>query len=282
MEHEIILAGGCFWGIQAVFNRIAGIIKTEVGYIGGTTENPTYEEVCRDSTNHAEAVRIIYDTDKISLDEILDIFFMIHDPTTLNRQGPDIGSQYRSAIFYTRQADKKIIEQKIKAYTPYFDNPIITEVIYNKPFYPAEAYHQNYFEKTGKEVCSNTEKAIDAFLQKKLTPEQFQIMRQKGTEPPFSGKYVHFDKNGIYRCAACGQVLFDSSAKFQTTCGWPGFDKANPEAVTLKRDLSHFMVRTEVLCSRCKSHLGHLFKDGPTQTGLRYCINSAVLNFEKK
>lgn len=282
MEREIILAGGCFWGIQAVFNRIAGIIKTEVGYIGGTTENPTYEEVCRDSTNHAEAVRIIYDTDKISLDEILDIFFMIHDPTTPNRQGPDIGSQYRSAIFYTRQADKKIIEQKIKAYTPYFDNPIITEVIHNKPFYPAETYHQNYFEKAGKEVCSNTEKAIDAFLQKKLTPEQFQIMRQKGTEPPFSGAYVHFDKNGIYKCAACGQVLFDSSAKFQTTCGWPGFDKANPEAVILKRDLSHFMVRTEVLCSRCKSHLGHLFKDGPTQTGLRYCINSAVLNFEKK
>ena len=110
MKEEIILAGGCFWGIQSAFDKIPGVIQTEVGYIGGVTQNPTYEEVCTDSTGHAEAVRILYDSDKISLAELLDIFFMIHDPTTPDRQGPDTGRQYRSAVFYTKAKDKKIVE----------------------------------------------------------------------------------------------------------------------------------------------------------------------------
>jgi peptide-methionine (R)-S-oxide reductase len=107
-------------------------------------------------------------------------------------------------------------------------------------------------------------------------------MRQKGTEKPFTGKYVKFDDKGVYRCGACGQPLFGSDAKFQTECGWPGFDNALPQAVKIRKDYSHSMERDEVICSKCGSHLGHLFDDGPTKTGKRFCINSVAVDFEEQ
>ncbi len=273
---EIYFAGGCFWGIQAYFDTLNGVIETEVGYMGGKTENPTYEQVCTGRTGHAETVRIVYDETVISTVELTHIFLMIHDPTSLNQQGPDIGTQYRSVIFYTDNKQKTDINRAIKMDAPYFDTPIVTEIVPAGHFYPAEQFHQKYAVKTGRSCGIHTN---ESYWKNKLTPEQYDIMRQKGTELPFTGKYTDYDKSGTYNCTACGQPLFDSTAKFPTTCGWPGFDKTRPNAVKQQKDFSHWMIRDEVLCSRCGGHLGHVFKDGPTETGMRYCINSAALDF---
>jgi peptide-methionine (R)-S-oxide reductase len=117
---------------------------------------------------------------------------------------------------------------------------------------------------------------------KNLTPEQYAVLRQKGTEAPFSGELLHAEADGTYACAACGNPLFASDAKFDSGTGWPSFDKALPGAVQLETDSAHGMIRTEVICARCLSHLGHLFDDGPTETGKRYCMNSVCLELEEK
>jgi peptide-methionine (R)-S-oxide reductase len=119
-------------------------------------------------------------------------------------------------------------------------------------------------------------------LKKKLTPEEYKVLRQKGTEAPFTGKYLHEKKEGMYKCVVCGNELFSSDTKFDSGTGWPSFDEALPGAIKLIEDDSHGMHRTEVVCSRCGSHLGHVFDDGPTKTGKRYCLNSVCLDLEEK
>jgi len=119
-------------------------------------------------------------------------------------------------------------------------------------------------------------------LKEKLTPRQYRVMREGDTEPPFSGEYVHADATGTYRCAACGNEIFTSNAKFDSKTGWPSFDAAIKGSVELKEDTGHGMHRTEVRCARCHSHLGHLFDDGPTETGKRYCINSVCLDLQEE
>ncbi len=117
-------------------------------------------------------------------------------------------------------------------------------------------------------------------LKKKLTPEQYKVLREKGTEAPFSGKYIHENKDGIYTCVVCGNKLFSSQAKFDSGTGWPSFDQALPGAVKMNEDISHGMHRVEIICAQCNSHLGHVFDDGPTKTGKRYCLNSVCLDLK--
>ncbi|MFX0141845.1 MAG: peptide-methionine (S)-S-oxide reductase MsrA [Candidatus Hodarchaeota archaeon] len=149
---KAIFAAGCFWGVEANFRKTEGVISTRVGYIGGVFAKPTYKDVCSHKTGHAEAVEIIYDPSKVSYDDLLDIFWSIHDPTTLNRQGPDVGTQYRSAIFYLNSEQKeKALKSKNKLEaSKQFKNPLVTQIVPASEFWEAEEYHQQYIEKKNK------------------------------------------------------------------------------------------------------------------------------------
>jgi peptide-methionine (S)-S-oxide reductase len=148
-------AAGCFWGVEATFRQLPGVTSTRVGYIGGKTENPTYKEVCTDRTGHAEAVEVDFDPSKVSYEKLLDVFWENHDPTQLNRQGPDWGAQYRSAIFYhspEQEAQAKASKENLEE-SHRFSKPIVTQIVPAATFYEAEDYHQQYLEKRGLASC---------------------------------------------------------------------------------------------------------------------------------
>ena len=146
---------GCFWGVEELFRQQAGVKGTAVGYMGGVKENPTYKDVCTDKTGHAEVVEVEFDPAQISYEQLLDLFWKNHDPTQLNRQGPDVGTQYRSAVFYHSEAQKKAAEISKTALnnSGKYRKPIVTEITPARPFYRAEEYHQQYLEKNGLSSC---------------------------------------------------------------------------------------------------------------------------------
>jgi len=150
---QAIFAAGCFWGVQYYFDQIPGVVRTKAGYTGGTMENPSYEDVCTHRTGHAEAVWIEFDAAAVSYGTLVRHFFRMHDATQLNRQGPDIGDNYRSAIFYVTDSQKEIAERGLRAAQQHTKRPIVTEITMAGPFYEAEAYHQKYAERTGAGMC---------------------------------------------------------------------------------------------------------------------------------
>ena len=293
---DIWLAGGCFWGVEAYFARIFGVVKTTVGYANGQTENPSYQEI--PGSGHAEAVHISYDPNQVSLETLLKYYFKIIDPTSINRQGNDIGTQYRTGIYYRDEADLGIIQSIMALEQQKCKRPITTEVKPLENYYLAEEYHQKYLEKNPHGYChvdlSTLPKAkqtkVDPSLYRKPSQEeikkslsdiQFQVTQQNGTEPPFLNDYWDHHLQGIYVDIVSGEPLFISSDKFDSGCGWPSFTRPIDDGVLVeKEDRSQRTVRTEVRSRVGNTHLGHVFKDGPREKGgLRYCINSASLKF---
>ncbi len=153
--YKATFAAGCFWGVEETFRQVEGVTSTAVGYIGGSLENPSYEQVCRGSTGHAEAVQIDFDPDRVSYEELLEVFWKIHDPTTLNRQGPDHGSQYRSAVFFhdTEQQQTALASKEKLQKSGRYPGLIVTEITSALPFFRAEEYHQQYLTKRGVGGC---------------------------------------------------------------------------------------------------------------------------------
>ena len=278
----IYLAGGCFWGVEAYISRLYGVNQTEVGYANGVDLAPTYEKVCTGKTGHAECVKATYNPKIISLEKILEEFFRIIDPYTKNRQGPDIGSQYRTGIYWQEASQKDIVLNFLAKKRSETSKRIVVEAHAIRNFYPAEEYHQKYLEKNPQGYCHVDLNLIDDKEFDHLTREEYEITQLALTEAPFSGKYDNFFEDGVYVDVVNGEVLFSSEDKFDSGCGWPAFSKPiSDEAITLNRDFSYGSTRIEVRSAKANSHLGHVFNDGPNGSK-RYCINSAALKFIPK
>lgn len=281
-QQIIYLAGGCFWGVEAFISRLKGVNQTEVGYANGNDLTPTYEKVCSGKTGHAETVKVTYNPEIISLEEILENFYKIIDPYSKNRQGPDVGTQYRSGIYWQENSQKETVLNFLKEKQKDAAKEIAIEASPIKCFYTAENYHQKYLEKNPNGYCHVDLNLIDDEEFDHLTKEEYEITQLGMTEPPFSGKYDDFFEDGVYVDVVNGEVLFSSEDKFDSGCGWPAFSKPVSDDVIIKnRDFSHGATRIEVRSAKSNSHLGHLFYDGPGGSP-RFCINSAALKFIPK
>ena len=293
---EIYLAGGCFWGLEEYFSRIEGIKKTTVGYANGQVESTNYQLIHQ--TDHAETVHLIYDEKRISLREILLYYFRVIDPLSVNKQGNDVGRQYRTGVYYTDQADKAVIEQVFAEQEKQLGQKIAVELEPLRHYVLAEDYHQDYLKKNPGGYChinvndayqplvdpGQYEKPTDVELKEQLTEEQYQVTQHSATERPFHNAYNATFEEGIYVDVTTGEPLFFAGDKFESGCGWPSFSRPIArDVLKYYEDKSHGMERIEVRSRSGNAHLGHVFTDGPESAGgLRYCINSAALRFIPK
>ena len=300
-QKEIYLAGGCFWGTEHFMKQIRGVESTQVGYANGKIQNPTYQQVCSGNTGFAETVKVTYDPKEVKLGLLLGLYFKTIDPTSLNRQGNDRGTQYRTGIFYTDTTDLPVIEKAVAELQKGYREAVVVEVKPLTNFYPAEGYHQDYLDKNPGGYChinpalfelarkANPRSPVytkpdDATLKARLTAEQYAVTQKNATEPPFQNEYWDEHREGIYVDITTGEPLFISTDKFDSGCGWPSFSRPITKGlIEEKMDTSHGMTRMEVRSKTGNAHLGHVFTDGPRDKGgLRYCINSASLRFIPK
>lgn len=292
---KIYLAGGCFWGVEEYMQRIYGVYDAVSGYANGKVNNPTYKTVSSGKSGYAETVEVTYDSKKIKLEDLLNHYFKIIDPTSLNKQGNDRGSQYRTGIYYVDDSDKEVIDKVMNFQAKKYSEKIVVENMKLKNFTVAEDYHQDYLRKNPNGYChidlskasevvidpAKYPKPSDDDLKRKLTDIQYRVTQKNETESSFSNEYWDNKEKGIYVDVATGEPLFSSSDKFDSGCGWPSFSKPiAKDVVTYREDKSYNMNRTEVRSRSGDSHLGHVFNDGAKELGgLRFCINSASIKF---
>lgn len=295
---KAIFAGGCFWCMEKPFEQLDGVISVVSGYSTGKTKNPTYQNYM--SGGHLEVVQITYNPEIVSYNKLLDVFWHQIDPTDAGGQFVDRGYAYTTGVFYFNDKQRQLAEASkvsMQASKVFTNKAIVTPIKPTQTFYAAEAYHQDYYKKNPLRYWyyrkgSGRDQYLDKIwgkdrgehkkmtnLKDKLTPLQYEVTQQEGTEPPFNNTYWDNKEAGIYVDIVSAEPLFSSLDKYKSGTGWPSFDRPLVKANVIEKvDKRLFSTRTEV---RSKdSHLGHVFDDGPSETtGLRYCINSAALRF---
>ncbi len=312
-------AGGCFWCVESGFEMLPGVVEVISGYSGGDTEDPTYETVSSGATGHTEAIQVYYDPAKIGYETLVASLWRQIDPTDSEGQFSDRGRQYRPAIFYHDEEQRKIAEASASALeqSGRYQRPLAMEIVPFERFYRAEAYHQNYYRKnpiryryyrrgsgrdrflervwgdelhaelpginsttSASEQDSRYKKPNDAEIRQRLTPLQYEVTQNEGTERPFDNAYWDEKRSGIYVDIVTGEPLFSSRDKYRSGTGWPSFTRPiSDQFIVQKTDYKLIYPRQEIRSKIGDSHLGHVFEDGPEPTGLRYCLNSAALRF---
>ncbi len=294
----IYLAGGCFWGMEKLMQSIPGVLDAVSGYANGSSESDAnYKTVCTGRTGFRETVRVSYDPARVSLDQLLFAYFEVVDPTAVNRQGHDVGTQYQAGVYFADAESQATVERIFaieRARTPGF----AVESGSLDSFFPAEEYHQDYLDKNPggychipfSDIARLSKGTIDAGryarprdeqIRAKLSPEQFAVTQQSATERPFTSEFAEKREKGLYVDVVTGEPLFTSEDQYRSSCGWPAFTKpVEPSVVVSREDRSHGMRRMEVRSRAGDSHLGHVFEgDAESPNGTRYCINGAALRF---